>query len=62
MAQNSPLVYGWSPYKLDGTEYIASYENEELPTAFSYEHVIPRVHDQGSESTCVAHALSATYD
>lgn len=62
MAQNSPLVYGWTPSKLDGTEYIASYDNEELPTAFSYEHVIPKVHDQGSESTCVAHALSATYD
>lgn len=55
-------IFGWAPSKLDGTEHIATYPNEELPSSFSYKNVIPGVLDQGATSTCVPHSITSIFD
>lgn len=59
------IFYGYVPSVLDGTEREITEENYKslpLPLYYSYYNYMSPVLNQGSESTCVPHAISAAYD
>ena len=54
------MKLGCMPSKLDGTEHkFEALPNMELPVAYTYEPFMIPVTNQGNESTCVCHSLSA---
>lgn len=58
------MYYGCKPSKLDGTEIIVDdiLDNMNIPQEYSYDMYLPNAYDQGSDSTCVPHAISAFID
>jgi hypothetical protein len=58
------MYYGCKPSKLDGTEIIVDdiLDNMNIPQEYSYDMYLPNAYDQGSDSTCVPHAISAFVD
>ena len=59
------IVYGYVPSILDGTENEIKeedYASLPLPSAYSYLQFMSPILNQGTESTCVPHSISAAYD
>ena len=59
------MVFGYVPTQFDGTEYVITEENLgtlPLPKAYSYLPFMSPIMNQGAESTCVPHSISAVYD
>lgn len=62
---NNVRTFGYLPSELDGTEIIlgaSSFGTLPLPKEYSYVDYMSPVLNQGNESTCVPHAISAVYD
>lgn len=58
-------VYGYIPSIIDGTETTItkeSYESLPIPSEYSYLPYMSKILDQGAESTCVPHSITAVYD
>lgn len=54
---------GWSPSKLDGTEYkFQEIKNLKLPSQYSFINHLPPVLDQGETNMCVTYSLAAHID
>lgn len=63
MEENKEMVFGYVPSVIDGTESVVQEESSlPLPRAYSYLQYMSPIMDQGSESTCVPHSISAAYD
>jgi len=65
LEETKPIVFGYVPSVLDGTEQIINEENYKslpLPSSYSYLQFMSPIMNQGSESTCVPHSISAAYD
>lgn len=59
------MVFGYVPTQYDGTEYVITEEQLgtlPLPKAYSYLPFMSPIMNQGAESTCVPHSISAIYD
>lgn len=59
------MVYGYVPSVLDGTERTINdeaYASLEIPDEYTYMPYMSDILNQGSESTCVPHSISAIYD
>ena len=59
------MIYGYVPSVLDGTELEINetdYQSLPLPEKYSYYNYMSPILDQGAESTCVPHSISAAYD
>lgn len=59
------MNYGYIASVLDGNEIIIkdeTYKTLPIPKAYGYAQFMSPVLNQGSESTCVPHAISAVYD
>lgn len=57
--------YGFVPSQLDGSERVVDVQEAdtlEMPARYTYLDVMSPVLDQGSDSTCVPHSISACYD
>lgn len=56
------MNYGFTPSKIDGTEYILSEDNFaeslKIPAEYSYEKFMPKIIDQGNEPICCPCAVS----
>lgn len=54
---------GWSPSKLDGTEYkFQEIKNLKLPSQYSFINHLPPVLDQGETNMCVTYSLAVHID
>ena len=59
------MIYGYVPSVLDGTELEINetdYQSLPLPEKYSYYNYMSPILNQGAESTCVPHSISAAYD
>ena len=59
------MIYGYVPSVLDGTELEINetdYQSLPLPEKYSYYNHMSPILNQGAESTCVPHSISAAYD
>ncbi|MBR6906963.1 hypothetical protein IKN40_00175 [bacterium] len=57
------IKFGWSPSKLDGTEFeFEGIQNYEIPEEYSYINYLPEVENQGSTNMCVTYSISAHLD
>jgi C1A family cysteine protease len=59
------IVYGYIPSIIDGTEHTLdekTYESLPIPSEYSYLPYMSKILNQGSESTCVPHSITAVYD
>lgn len=59
------MVYGYVPSVLDGSERILdneTYASLAIPDEYTYMPFMSDILNQGSESTCVPHSISAVYD
>lgn len=59
------INFGYVPSALDGSEIIlgeSSFMSLPLPKEYTYLDFMTPILDQGSDSTCVPHAISAVYD
>ena len=58
------MYYGCKPSKLDGTEIIVDevLDTMDIPNEYNYIPYLPNAYDQGSNPTCVPHAISAFVD
>lgn len=63
MARNVELKFGWSPSKIDGTEYkFSPIKNLKVPEQYTFQEHMPPILNQGSTNMCVTFALSAHID
>lgn len=61
--KNAPVVYGYVPSQLDGTEHIVSVDKKlEIPTEYSWKEVMPPVRNQGNTQTCICQSLTCVLD
>ena len=57
------ISYGWTPSKLDGTEYgFDEIKNFPIPEEYSYIKYLPPVENQGATNMCVTYAVAAHLD
>lgn len=57
------ISYGWTPSKLDGTEYeFDEIKNFPIPDEYSYINYLPEVENQGSTNMCVTYSIAAHLD
>lgn len=60
---DDPMIYGYIPSKLDGTEEIFTIDSKlEIPEEYSWQEVLPPVRDQGNTQTCVCQSLTCILD
>ena len=65
MPMNKEIFYGYVPSEIDGTELVIQedeYKSLPLPAVYSYLSFMSPIMNQGTESTCVPHSISAAYD
>ena len=65
MPMNKEVFYGYVPSEIDGTELVIQedeYKSLPLPAVYSYLSFMSPIMNQGTESTCVPHSISAAYD
>lgn len=58
-------IYGYIPSTIDGTETTLTeetYASLPLPHEYSYLPYMSKILNQGTESTCVPHSITAVYD
>lgn len=61
----SDIFYGYVPSTIDGTEKVlteTTYGTLPIPSEYSYLLYMSKILDQGTESTCVPHSITAVYD
>lgn len=57
------IKFGWTPSKLDGTEYqFDEIKNYDIPEEYSYIAYLPEVENQGSTNMCVTYSIAAHLD
>ena len=61
--ETKEIKYGWTPSKLDGSEYkFDEIKNYDIPEEYSYIDYLPPVENQGSTNMCVTYSLAAHLD
>lgn len=57
------IKFGWSPSKLDGTEFqFDGIQNYEIPEEYSFINYLPEIENQGSTNMCVTYSIAAHLD